>query len=68
MGEEKKSAFIPQDLLGECGHTKVTKKKGTKKNKFNWEPIHLQALKKIKHCKNEKSHLLQMYLYTLLNE
>jgi hypothetical protein len=36
------------DLVGECGETKATKKKGTKKKPWRWESIHQQALDNVK--------------------
>ena len=35
-------------LVGECGHTKVTKKKGTKKRPWHWDDIHQQAFDDVK--------------------
>ena len=34
--------------MWQCGHTKVTKDKGTKKMTFHWEPAHQQAFEKLK--------------------
>ena len=31
-----------------CGHTKVIKKKGTKKSMFHWEPVPPQAFEKMR--------------------
>ncbi len=31
------------DLVGECGHTKVTKANKTKRKLWHWDPIHQQA-------------------------
>ena len=36
------------DFVGECGHTKVTKAKGTKKAPWHWENIHQEAFNQIK--------------------
>jgi hypothetical protein len=36
------------DLVGECGKTKVTKAKGTKKASWHWDEIHQQAFDFIK--------------------
>ena len=36
------------DLVGECGTTKTTKKKGTKKASWHWDDIHQQAFESIK--------------------
>ena len=36
------------DLVGECGQTKVTKAKGTKKASWHWDKIHQQAFNLIK--------------------
>ena len=30
-------------LVGECGHTKVTKAKGTKKSAWHWDAVHQKA-------------------------
>ena len=38
----------PTDLVGECGTTKTTKKKGTKKASWHWDDIHQQAFESIK--------------------
>ena len=36
------------DLVGECGTTKATKKKGTKKYPWHWDDIHQKAFEYIK--------------------
>ena len=36
------------DLVGECGTTKSTKKKGTKKSPWHWDDIHQTAFESIK--------------------
>ena len=36
------------DLIGECGKTKTTKKKKTKKEPFYWSAVHNQAFEAIK--------------------
>ena len=36
------------DLVGECGHTKATRKNKTKKKKWYWYVCHLEAFDKIK--------------------
>ncbi len=36
------------DLVGECGHTKVTKDNKTKKKPWHWDPIHQQAFYTLK--------------------
>ena len=36
------------DLVGECGVTKSTKKKGTKKKAFYWDETHQKAFDNIK--------------------
>jgi hypothetical protein len=36
------------DLVGECRETKATKKNGTKKKTWRWEPIHQQGFDNIK--------------------
>ena len=36
------------DLVGKCGHTKVTKVKGTKKLSWQWVEIHKQAFDLVK--------------------
>ena len=36
------------DLIGECGQTKTTKAKGTKKASWHWDNIHQQAFDLIK--------------------
>ena len=38
------------DLVGECGHTKVTRKKKTKKKAWYWNDIHQESFNKIKEC------------------
>ncbi len=36
------------DLVGECGHTEVTKANKTKKKPLHWDPIHQQAFDTVK--------------------
>jgi hypothetical protein len=36
------------DLVGECGQTKATKAKGTKKASWHWDDIHQQAFNLVK--------------------
>ena len=36
------------DLVGECGHTKVTKANKTKKQPWHWDPVHQQAFDTVK--------------------
>ncbi len=36
------------DLVGECGETKATKKKGIKKKPWRWESIHQQTFDNVK--------------------
>ena len=36
------------DLVGECGHTKVTKANKTKKKPWHWDPVHQQAFDTVK--------------------
>ena len=47
---EKRSHLIAPltDLIGECGETKTTKKKKTKKKPFYWSEVHNQAFEAIK--------------------
>ena len=47
---EKRSHMIAPltDLVGECGHTKVTRKKGTKKKAWYWDQSHQDSFDKIK--------------------
>ena len=42
---EKRSDMLAPltDLVGECGVTKATRKKGKKKKPFYWEDVHQQA-------------------------
>ena len=49
---EKRSHLIAPltDLVGECGHTKVTRKKKTKKKAWYWNDIHQESFDKIKEC------------------
>ena len=35
-------------LVGECGHTKITKKTGTKKAPWHWDPEHQKAFNDVK--------------------
>ena len=47
---ERRSHLIAPltDLLGEVGHTKVTKKKGTKKKAWYWASHHQEAFDNVK--------------------
>ncbi|KAL7425575.1 hypothetical protein ACHAXH_000141 [Discostella pseudostelligera] len=36
------------DLVGECGQTKVTKAKGTKKVPWHWDAVHQKAFDAVK--------------------
>ena len=46
---ERSEVLVPfMDLVGECSHTKVTKKQGTNKNKFHWHPVHQQVFEQMK--------------------
>ena len=36
------------DLVGQCGQTKVTKAKGTKKVTWHWDEVHQRAFDKVK--------------------
>jgi hypothetical protein len=47
---EKRSHFLAPltDLVGECGHTKDTKKKNTKKKPWYWSEVHQKAFDEIK--------------------
>ena len=36
------------DLVGECGHTKVTKANKTKTKPWHWDPVHQQAFDTVK--------------------
>ena len=36
------------DLVGKCGHTKVTKANKTKKKPWHWDPVHQQAFNTVK--------------------
>ena len=49
---EKRSHLIAPltDLVGECGHTKVTRKKKTKKKAWYWSELHQDSFDKIKEC------------------
>ncbi len=41
--------LAPQyNLVGECGHTKVTKANKTKKKPWHWDPDHQQAFVTVK--------------------
>ena len=35
-------------LVGECGHTKITKAKKTKKRAWHWDEVHQIALDNVK--------------------
>ena len=47
---EKRSHLLAPltDLVGECGHTKVTKKNKTKKKPWYWSEVHQTAFEEIK--------------------
>ena len=47
---EKHSEMLAplSDLVGECGQTKITKAKGTKKVPWHWEEVHQKAFNTIK--------------------
>ena len=47
---EKRSHLIAPltDLVGECGHTKVTRRNKTKKKAWYWSDVHQEAFNKIK--------------------
>lgn len=47
---EKRSELLAPltDLVGECGHTKETRRKGTKKKPWYWAERHQQAFDAIK--------------------
>ena len=45
------------DLVGECGHAKVTKNKFAQKKSFHLEPVHKQAFEK-------KKQLIALETYT----
>ena len=53
---EKRSHLIAPltDLVGECGHTKVTCKNKTKKKAWYWTEIHQESFDKIKDCLSRK--------------
>ena len=49
LWRQKSDVLAPlTDLVGECGETKVTKKKGTKKSPFHWDESHQKAFDSIK--------------------
>ena len=50
LWEKRRSHLIAPltDLIGECGETKTTKKKKTKKKPFYWSEVHNQAFEAIK--------------------
>ena len=53
---EKRSHLIAPltDLVGECGHTKVTRKNKTKKKAWYWSDTHQDSFDKIKECLSRK--------------
>ena len=49
MWEKRSHLLAPlSDLVGECGHTKETRKSGVKKKPYHWDPIHQYHFNKIK--------------------
>ncbi len=49
MWQKRSEMLAPlTDLVGECGETKTTKKKKTKKKPWRWESIHQQAFDNVK--------------------
>jgi len=49
LWEKRSDTLAPlTDLVGECGVTKSTKKKGTKKKPFFWTDVHQQAFNAVK--------------------
>jgi len=47
MGTSQQTASLT-DLVGECGQTKVTKAKGTKKVPWHWDGVHQKAFDTVK--------------------
>ena len=46
---KRSEMFAPlTDLVGECGQTKTTKAKGTKKVPWHWEEVHQKAFDTVK--------------------
>ncbi len=54
---EKRSYLLAPltDLVGECGHKKVTKKNNSKKKPWYWSEVHQIAFEEIKKLLHEKS-------------
>ena len=49
FGKKRSEMLAPlTDLVGECGQTKVTKAKGTKKVPWHWDEVHQKAFNTIK--------------------
>ena len=50
MAHDITSHYLLTDLVGKCGHTKVTKVNKTKKKPWYWAPIHQdqEAFDKVK--------------------
>ena len=49
LWEKRSDMLAPlMDLVGECGHTKTTKQKGTKKRPWYWSDTHQKAFNAIK--------------------
>ena len=48
LGKMQYNTSTLSDLLGECGHTKVTKANKTKKKPWHWDPVHQQTFDTVK--------------------
>jgi hypothetical protein len=49
MWEKRSDMLAPlTDLVGECGHTKVTRANKTKKKAWHWEEVHQKAFDNVK--------------------